>query len=1282
MKNYLSLLFIGLLCSAAFGQDINMQNGTFNQCSGNFYDSGGPAAPYSNGETFVLTLCDDGSGGILQVDFLSFTTETPNDVLTIYDGDSTAAPVIGDFSGTNSPGIVRPSPSNPSGCLTFEFVSNDFFTSVGWEAQISCCQEITTTFDGSTPPAAGGIIEADVDEVITVNASAVFAGSDVGATYEWDFGDGTVMSGLSAMHAYTSPGLYPITFTATDAAGCVDQSRIELTADVEFDVTVGNPFVDAGPDVTLDCASGEICADLSADFLSIGETTTYQVVPIPFDPPFSFNGLANSLNPDIDDAWSAVEALPFDFCFFGDTETQFQVGSNGVIRFEVDGSDTSNGWSFDEDLPNNDNPTLGEANIFTPGHDINPATSDTEEIGYEVLGTAPNRVLVVAYFEVPMFSGACTDLLATQMAVLYETTNIVDVYILNKPTCETWNDGNAVLGIQNNAGTEAFVPPGRNTSDSPWTTEFEAWRFIPDGPSVTTITWLDESGAVVGDTADITVCPTGTQTYTARVDYLNCNGEIVSVEDTVTVTSNATFSFNLGDDIGTCDTDPITLDASTGVAGVTYQWFLDGAPIIGATDPTYDATTSGTYRCEATDGSCSVSDTIEVTFFSTPVANTPTDLTVCDDDNDGFAEFTLTDADAEIIAGQPDTFVNYYLTEAEADAGDTSVALASPYTNVSNPQTIWARIENSGGCFDTVSFTLTVLDSPVLNDPIPAFEICDDATADGLAIFDLTFWIPQISSDATLNYSFYETEADANAGTAAIGDPTAYSNTSNPQTIWVRVDDNASPCFTVGSFLLVVNPGPVTETPDPYGLCDDQLPFDGFTEFDLTSRDAEISVGASGVTVTYYETEADAATGDPGLALVSPYTNTSNPQTVYARVEDDTTGCFSIEPLELEVLEGPVINDPSPLALCDENNTGDEIEEFDLTLKDSEITGGTAGLVVTYHETEADSETGDNPITSPYTNTSNPQTIYVRVVDPTTGCFSLTTLTLEVIAVQPFNIPEGPIVACGDSGGFASFDLGSLIDEITGGAAGLIVSFHETEEDALNNDNPLPLDYTNNTNPQIIYVRVTDPLCFGTFALELLAEPAPTLSTIDPISLCADGGSGTAAYDLNQLEGLLGLGTSGLSFSYHTSNEDAESGENPIANPEGYVAEDGDTIYVRAETAAGCEAIVVVAFIVEVCEIVIPQGVSPNADGFNDTFDISGLELHPNFELNIFDRRGIKVYSANASSSDWDGTAAEQNGELLPVGTYFYTLQLNDDPSDARFDGTQQLYSGWVYLNY
>mgnify|MGYP000707645365 CR=1 FL=1 len=39
----------------------------------------------------------------------------------------------------------------------------------------------------------------------------------------------------------------------------------------------------------------------------------------------------------------------------------------------------------------------------------------------------------------------------------YETTNIIDIYILNKPSCPTWNGGNAAVGIQNDAGTEAFV---------------------------------------------------------------------------------------------------------------------------------------------------------------------------------------------------------------------------------------------------------------------------------------------------------------------------------------------------------------------------------------------------------------------------------------------------------------------------------------------------------------------------------------------------------------------------------------------------------------------------------------------------------------------------------------------------------------------------------------------------------------------------------------------------------------------------------------------------------
>lgn len=1469
MKKILPLFALVLLSQFTLGQDINMQNGTVNQCSGTFYDSGGPGAPYSNGENLILTICNDGSGGVLQLEFLQFTTETPNDVLTIYDGPDTSSPVIGDFSGTNSPGIVRPSSSNPSGCLTFEFVSNEFFSSTGWEAVISCCQEITASFDGSTPPAVGGVIEADVDEMITFNASATFGTSDVGATYNWDFGDGTTGMGTTVMHAYDSPGLYPVSFVAVDAAGCASQDRVELIADVSFDVTVGNPFVDAGPDVTLDCSIGEGCTDLTADFLNIGETNTYEIIPIPFDPPFLFNGLANSLNPDIDDAWSVVEPLPFDFCYFTQPETQFQVGSNGVIRFDVDGSDTTNGWSFDENLPNNSNPTLGEANIFTPGHDIDPSVSSFEEIGYEVLGTAPNRVLVVSYYEVPLFSGTCNDLLATQMAVLYETTNIIDIYILNKPSCPTWNDGNAVIGIQNDEGTEAFVPPGRNTSDSPWTTEFEAWRFIPRGPSVTTITWLDESGTVIGDTATINVCPSGTQTYTARVDYLNCNGEVVRVEDTVTVTSNATFSFELGPDIATCDTDPITLDAEAG-GSVTYQWFLDGAPIPDATDPTYDATTSGTYSCEVTDGECFVEDTIEVTFFETPVANEPTDLTICDDNNDGFAEFDLTLADAEIIAGQPDTFVNYYLTIEEAIAGDTAEALVSPYTNITNPQTIYARIENSGGCFDTISFTLTVFNSPELNDPIADYELCDDETADGFTVFDLTSWEPEVSADASLAYSFYLNEADANSGTGAIATPDSFANTVNPQTIWVRAD-NDSGCFTVGSFLLIVNENPETVTPEPYLLCD-EVPFDGFTEFDLSTRDSEISAGAAGVTVSYYLTLADAnnATG----ALPSLYTNVVNPQTVYARVENNTSGCFSTaelilevldtpeaftpEPLEvcdedndgfaefdlltldseitggaagvvvsyheteanananasplsspytntvantqtiyarvsnpaagacysvvevvlitlespdiaqpeaigicddnadgvaqfdltirseailnglsasdytveyyeddsftaliadpsnytnvsnpqtiyvlvtnnetgcssettliLEVYNLPVINDPTPFELCDSNNPGDQTEAFDLSLKNSEITGGTTGLIVSYHLSLADAQAGTAALAIPYNNSSNPETVYVRVEDEATGCFSTTTLELIVLEVPLITNPD-PVTVCGDTDGTATFDLANIAAQVLEGTVDITITFHLDQADADSNTNALSSPYTNVENPQTLYIRATSDItgCFTTTTVTLNVESVPTLENIATEPVCPDPNALglTATFDLTAYEALSGLDTNDYSFTYHTTSSDAENGTNAIPDPVNYVnSSDVEIIYIRVSSANGCIGIAQYEISVIECEIVVPEGISPNSDGFNDTLIIPGLDLHPNYELKIFDRRGLLVYFGSGSAEAWDGRAVEQNGELLPVGTYFYTLQLNDPPGSNSFENMEQLYSGWVYLNY
>jgi hypothetical protein len=83
MKRYLVLVFI-LLASIITAQDIQMMNGTVNQCSGVFTDSGGIAGSYGDNESFTLTICPDAAGDLIQLDFTSFSTQTNADIIEFF----------------------------------------------------------------------------------------------------------------------------------------------------------------------------------------------------------------------------------------------------------------------------------------------------------------------------------------------------------------------------------------------------------------------------------------------------------------------------------------------------------------------------------------------------------------------------------------------------------------------------------------------------------------------------------------------------------------------------------------------------------------------------------------------------------------------------------------------------------------------------------------------------------------------------------------------------------------------------------------------------------------------------------------------------------------------------------------------------------------------------------------------------------------------------------------------------------------------------------------------
>lgn len=191
-------------------------------CNGIFYDTGGAENNYSSNEENTITICPDTDGQVIQLDFTSFQTQTNVDIMTIYDSNNADDPSLslGSFSGFNdqdSPGIISASGSNPTGCLTIVFTSNEGAEFLGWEALISCvdppqdCQTIQAQLDTASPqPDEDGFILVCPGEEITLTGSGIFSdpGGGVGATYQWETGDGTVIDGQTATFSFDEPGVY------------------------------------------------------------------------------------------------------------------------------------------------------------------------------------------------------------------------------------------------------------------------------------------------------------------------------------------------------------------------------------------------------------------------------------------------------------------------------------------------------------------------------------------------------------------------------------------------------------------------------------------------------------------------------------------------------------------------------------------------------------------------------------------------------------------------------------------------------------------------------------------------------------------------------------------------------------------------------------------------------------------------------------------------------------------------------------------------------------------
>lgn len=438
--------------------------------------------------------------------------------------------------------------------------------------------------------------------------------------------------------------------------------------------------INAGPDQTI-CVPN--CATLTGTFVPTNQTTSYTASTIPYAPdPFNA-GTAITL---FDDQWSQIIPLPFTFCFYGTAYNSCLIGSNGMVSFSTAGAGGYCQWPISFPVPSVNDPMN---TVMGPWQDLYPPGGG--QIRYATYGTAPCRRFVVSWYQVPMYS--CTTTLCTQQIVLYETTNIIDNFIQTKGTC-SWNGGRAIQAIHNVNGTQAVVQAGRN-SPTVWTTTNDGKRWTPSGANTYTIGWY-QGMTLVGNTATVTVCPTNTTTYTFQATYTNCNNTTVTVSDQVIVNVSQ-LTTTAGPNQSICSGGCATLTGNA--AGATsYSWVsLPGNVNVGNTatiNVCPPVTTS--YVVTASNGTCTGTDTVQVTVTPMTTASAGPDDTVCT---------------GACINLQASGGVSYQWAADPSFSGPTNIA--NPQVCPTATTTYTVTVTDANGCIGTDSVTVFVASQPL-----------------------------------------------------------------------------------------------------------------------------------------------------------------------------------------------------------------------------------------------------------------------------------------------------------------------------------------------------------------------------------------------------------------------------------------------------------------------------------------------------------------------------------------------------------------------------------------
>jgi len=534
--------------------------------------------------------------------------------------------------------------------------------------------------------------------------------------------------------------------------------------------------------------------------------------------------------------------------------------------------------------------------------------------------------------------------------------------------------------------------------------------------------------------------------------------------------------------INVCDNAPQTLTASVQGGGATYQWLFNNGTIPGATSGTYTATQPGIYTVQVflPGNTCPGTASVTIVGGTSPTVQNAT-LTSCY--APGNAIFNLTSAQGAISTTPGATF-SYYVSQADANAGNANT-IAAPNT-YSSPggQTVYVLVKN-GFCSKVAE--LNLVKAPQITGTIAPPQVLTCANS-------------QITLDAT--GSTYPSGSTFSWTTTG-GNIVSGGNTLTPVV-------NAAGAYTL-TISNTYQPGNVTCT----GTA--TVNVTGNSAPPTTTLTATKILICNGETVTL--TASGGATynwvGLPGTGAtqtVSPATTTT-----YTVTAVGANGCVSQTPatITIEVSQPITVQNATLLKCYEAGNT-----TFDLTSAQSQITTA-PGVTFAYYVTQADANAGNgNTIAAPTTFPSTGQTIYVLVKNG--GCSYVVTLQLIRTAETTLTIAQPQTITCTTAqvtlnASASVIPAGSTIAWTTTG--GNIVSGANTLTPVVNAGGTYTLTVSNVTQPANLTCTFTATVTVAqntTLPVAGLTSSVAQICVGESVTLTATGG---ATYNWTGLPG-------------------------------------------------------------------------------------------------------------------------------------------------------------------